>query len=1073
MGTKDLAPGDLLHKILHSRSTEAQLQTLKREVEKQKKYGKSKGDTAEASPEPPNGDDLNRGGGNFAASRVPAVDIDALAVSTNAVFTKDGIYTPKVTILIPPQYSEVRGFIRYRLQITPPSGDPFFVEGPSRVEGGGLEGCGTISFEAHPKSTVTDYIIRVQVISDLYGGSEWSAAKAFTISPDTTGPAAPSDLAVEALFEGVYYTFTLPSDSDYSHSEVYIGDNGSFTPGTGILVDSTTTGKGSFIWDYKKYVLDSGPYTHVGVRNVDLSGNFSTFVVVDVAYGPGALTAPVLNTTGSPQAWITSNAFDPNTGMATVGGVFTHGNEDDLYYFEYQFVCPGLGETTATSPFRKIDRGASPKSFVTSGLLPNETYLVRVRGVTRNNLPGPWSNTGVVSTSGPVAALPPTWDNSPAGDWILSNTWNPDTGLADMRIRWDYTGTNLSHFDVQFQYGSGDWSPSQAVVWDGTGSPQEGTIFNLNPGKSINFRARTVGLFGVSNWSTTVTTTTASNTPPPPAAITISANTWDQATATANLTLRISRASPETNVSKYVLDLTVGLDRWIISLQTGISIGISPLYLYHKQGNLPQSTAFTAVCWTENSFGQKSATSVTVSGTTATGPDGGSEYLNGVLNPLGLNLSNEDPTQPMNWTIGAGDTTTAYAVDTSDLMGTTAMVLEVDATIVTSRYQSARVLMLDPDIDAYSLGIVVIAKGSGNGILTITWRWRDASGGGLGTPEIIYDDVIPTSATALKYKMVSPPTNAVTREIWVQLVGDGSTASSVEFVIAKEGPLFDDDDLAPTGVTGGTYRSVTVDDTGRVTAATNPTTTDENARVAVRVNSGGTPSVRRRINVIGTAPITAAQADDGANEEVDLTLSHATSGVTAATYDLATVTVNAEGHITAASDRAGTSFPGSPANNDPFYHTTQQCLFYYNSTISKWLSVHSEPAGLTVFTPGPTFLAGSNYITHKWSPTWFGGGTKRRVVGYSVSFSVATTNDGSNYWRFHLIRLDNTEAGTTVHTLSSSASAPDVWVKLNTSNPTTPELTNTDYCLYIEIEPVGTPGDLELRGVGAMLKATS
>jgi len=45
-----------------------------------------------------------------------------------------------------------------------------------------------------------------------------------------------------------------------------------------------------------------------------------------------------------------------------------------------------------------------------------------------------------------------------------------------------------------------------------------------------------------------------------------------------------------------------------------------------------------------------------------------------------------------------------------------------------------------------------------------------------------------------------------------------------------------------------------------------------NARLAVRVNSGGTPSVRRRLNVIGGTNVTVAQADDGANEEVDLTI---------------------------------------------------------------------------------------------------------------------------------------------------------------------------------------------------------
>ncbi len=53
---------------------------------------------------------------------------------------------------------------------------------------------------------------------------------------------------------------------------------------------------------------------------------------------------------------------------------------------------------------------------------------------------------------------------------------------------------------------------------------------------------------------------------------------------------------------------------------------------------------------------------------------------------------------------------------------------------------------------------------------------------------------------------------------------------------------------------------------------------DANSRVAVRVNSTGTPSVRRRINFIAGANVTITPSDDGVNEEVDLTIASAGGG---------------------------------------------------------------------------------------------------------------------------------------------------------------------------------------------------
>lgn len=127
--------------------------------------------------------------------------------------------------------------------------------------------------------------------------------------------------------------------------------------------------------------------------------------------------------------------------------------------------------------------------------------------------------------------------------------------------------------------------------------------------------------------------------------------------------------------------------------------------------------------------------------------------------------------------------------------------------------------------------------------------------------------------------------------------------------------------LANSGVTAGTYKSVTVDAKGRVTAGTNPTTlagygitdaqaldADLTAIAALAGTSGFLKKTAANAWALDTATyLTANQAitvsgDATGSGTTSIVLTLANSGVTAGTYN--SVTVNAKGLVTAATNVA-------------------------------------------------------------------------------------------------------------------------------------------------------------------------
>lgn len=117
---------------------------------------------------------------------------------------------------------------------------------------------------------------------------------------------------------------------------------------------------------------------------------------------------------------------------------------------------------------------------------------------------------------------------------------------------------------------------------------------------------------------------------------------------------------------------------------------------------------------------------------------------------------------------------------------------------------------------------------------------------------------------------------------------------------------------------------------------------------------------------------------------------------------------------------AGTSMPGSPTTNQRITRTDLGLDFYWDGTrwlgidlLSAWFDV---PTGVAPWTVNQSVLGPANEQDFDW---W--------LVNLHVSFSVTTTNNGTNYWTYTVTR--NGGAGGTVVTGNTSAAAASTWTK--------------------------------------------
>jgi hypothetical protein len=160
-----------------------------------------------------------------------------------------------------------------------------------------------------------------------------------------------------------------------------------------------------------------------------------------------------------------------------------------------------------------------------------------------------------------------------------------------------------------------------------------------------------------------------------------------------------------------------------------------------------------------------------------------------------------------------------------------------------------------------------------------------------------------------------------------------------------------------------------------------------------------------------------------------------TTGVAAATYVNATVTLDAKGRATAATSENGTGFPGSPAAGDRFWRTDRNIYYFYDGT--RWLSVQQftlQIQNTEGALPTAATLTNAGRATAPWTSTYdlyiekfeFAG-----IVG-------GATNNGTNFWTADLrkgaagasstnsISSVNTSAGVTGSQFFKLSSTPNV-----------------------------------------------
>jgi len=271
-------------------------------------------------------------------------------------------------------------------------------------------------------------------------------------SADTTPPASVSDLdETDKGTTWILWGWTNPSDSDFSHTKVYI--NGVFT------ADVNTPGN-----SYNAAGLSSGTTYEIGTRTVDDSGNMNPAWVNDTA-----MTSSEADTT--PPASV-SDLDETDKGTTWILWGWTNPSDSDFSHTKVYI----NGVFTA-------DVNTPGNSYNAAGLSPGTTYEIGTRTVDNSdNMNTEWINdTATTLSSAAPSAASSSVTGAPIDLYrVDANVYATGSGFA--------TGTNVDIYVVQDR----DWGNGDQIPADVTGSVETVSVVNGGVGPVLVWHASLV-----------------------------------------------------------------------------------------------------------------------------------------------------------------------------------------------------------------------------------------------------------------------------------------------------------------------------------------------------------------------------------------------------------------------------------------------------------------------------------------------------------------------------------------------------------------------------------------------------
>ena len=246
----------------------------------------------------------------------------------------------------------------------------------------------------------------------------------------------------------ILWSWTNPSDSDFSHTEVYI--NGVFK------ADVNAPGN-----SYNATGLSPGTTYTIGTKTVDDSGNINAVLVTDTA-----VTSTGADTT--PPASI-SNLGETSKGTTWILWSWTNPSDSDFSHTEVYI-----------NGVFKADVNAPGNSYNATGLSPGTTYTIETKTVDDS---GNTNAALVTDTATTLASAPPsTTSSSATGAPIDTYHVDADVYAAGSGFA---TGTNVDIYVVLDQ----DWNNGDPIPADVTGSVETVSVVGGDVGPVLVWHA--------------------------------------------------------------------------------------------------------------------------------------------------------------------------------------------------------------------------------------------------------------------------------------------------------------------------------------------------------------------------------------------------------------------------------------------------------------------------------------------------------------------------------------------------------------------------------------------------------